>query len=98
MRTISVGQYEAADISPTSEILTTALGSSGGRRVTCYDTTGPSGKLRTLWQASSRRPEIDKSDVTSLLPLELDLIIEGFGRLLLRSQTKFTNARKLTPR
>jgi hypothetical protein len=87
-RTISIGQYETADISPTSEILATTLASNGSRKIICYDTTGPSGKLRTLWQAASRRPETNnQNDVTSLLPLELDLIIEGYGRFLRQTRT-----------
>ncbi|KAF9468708.1 hypothetical protein BDZ94DRAFT_1304460 [Collybia nuda] len=78
-KTVSLGQCDAVDIGPMSKILATSLDSSGSRRIVCYDVAGPSEKPRTLWQTSSKRPVINANNVTSLLPLEIDVIIEGYG-------------------
>ncbi|KAF8065183.1 hypothetical protein FPV67DRAFT_1501698 [Lyophyllum atratum] len=84
LQTIPVGQYDVADIGSPSQILTTFLSENGARTLTAFDTAGRTGQSRILWQAGLPKSEPSpKPMVTSLLPIELDFIVQGCadGRL-----------------
>jgi len=83
LQTVVLGQYDVADIGSASQILTTSLSQYGARVITAFETVGTSGQPRLLWQAGTLNPETRQAMVSSLLPLELDLIVQGCadGRL-----------------
>lgn len=79
IRSINIGAYNAADITSTSDILT-AVTTNEGCKLTRFDATRENGKPCTLWHTNTRRQELSpENEVTSRLPLELDIIIEGYA-------------------
>ncbi|KAG6864820.1 hypothetical protein C0991_006941 [Blastosporella zonata] len=87
LQSVTIRQRDAADITSAFQILTTSCSQDGDRRLTVYDTSSKE-LSRTSWQASSSKLGSKSSkEVTSLLPLELDLIVLGCADGRLRSSS-----------
>ncbi|KAF5384322.1 hypothetical protein D9615_003314 [Tricholomella constricta] len=83
-QSIPIGQHDAVDISSATQIMVTSLSKKGSRKLTAIEIAGVSNAPRVLWKArSSKSWPTPKAEITSLLPLELDLIVQGYadGRL-----------------
>ncbi|KAG6915621.1 hypothetical protein DXG01_010697 [Tephrocybe rancida] len=83
LQTITIGQRDAADITSALQILVTSCSEKGDRSLVVYDTSAKDSS-RTSWRASSSKYGSSPTlEVTSMLPLELDLIVQGYadGRL-----------------
>ncbi|KAG6860615.1 hypothetical protein C0995_009369 [Termitomyces sp. Mi166 len=71
------GPYDAIDITSASQILLATCSPSGDRSLTVIDTNSKDSS-RTSWQARPSKAQPSSGmKVTSLLPLELDLIVQG---------------------
>ncbi|KAG5639736.1 hypothetical protein H0H81_000016 [Sphagnurus paluster] len=84
IQTIALREYDAVDICSALRILTTSLSSSGTRSITTFDTGEIINLPRIIWQSDQSIPKsTQKAEITSLLPLELDIIVQGYndGRL-----------------
>ncbi|GLB39841.1 putative WD40 repeats [Lyophyllum shimeji] len=82
-QTVVLGQYDAADIGSASQILTTTRSPMGARVVTAYENAGASVQSRILWQGGPLKSDTQQAMISSLLPLALDVIVQGCadGRL-----------------
>lgn len=76
LQTVVLPQYDAADISSGSQILTTSISEDGSRILTCYEDTGRS---KTIWKANRQQEGLSQApQVTSLVPLDFDFIVGGY--------------------
>jgi hypothetical protein len=78
LQTILLDPYDAIDIGSGTDILTISSAKNGGRKLARY----VPGQSHLLWQSNDGLQDTPKPpQVTSLLPLDLDTIVAGYGKL-----------------
>jgi hypothetical protein len=85
--TFAAGRYQALQVTPTSEVLVTKVGRSGRREIKLIfgdPQIANESKLRSakIWETLRRSKQDSgaKIRLSSVLPLELDMIILGYGK------------------
>jgi len=85
--TLAVGRYQALQVTPTSEVLVTKVDKSGRREIKLISgdpQIANESKLRSakIWKTlrRSKQDSCAKIRLSSVLPLELDMIILGYGK------------------
>ncbi|KAG5644671.1 hypothetical protein DXG03_007970 [Asterophora parasitica] len=87
--TILIGEYDAVDISSSTQVLVTSLSENGARKLAAFE-IAPLNASRVLWQARSSKhgsSHTSRPEITSMLPLELDVIVQGYADGVLRQSS-----------
>jgi len=84
---IAAGRYQALQVTPTSEVLVTKVDKSGRREINLISgdpqiINEPKMRSAKIWKAlhRSKQDSCAKIRLSSVLPLELDMIILGYGK------------------
>jgi hypothetical protein len=86
--TFAIGEHDALHVASISEVFVTKVDQSGRREIRLVngDTQiANESKVRSgkIWKASSKTKEDSRSiQLSSMLPLELDLFILGYGEVM----------------
>ncbi|KDR82569.1 hypothetical protein GALMADRAFT_237950 [Galerina marginata CBS 339.88] len=100
IRTLYIGEHDALEFTHGSLITTASSQDQRAQTIFSYtisetkDSQSPQDLPRVLWRTAEAMPSLPKITLTSTLPLELELIVQGYSDGILRRFSLAQMARK----